>query len=307
MLTLGAGVFAAGALIYTARNFRLSREGQVTDRYTKAIEQLGSDKLDVRIGGIYAAERVARDSARDYPTVISVLAAFVREHSSEQWPPSVPGTDTPDRTTRPDVQAALTVIGRRDPKHDRERINLARSYLPGADISDADLFGADLTGAKLAGADLSGANLIEANLTHADLSDASLIGTNLMGARLTRANLTDATLGFGSINDVYARRHHGFVRYLHETGANLSGADLSQANLSRADLTGADLRDVTLWDADLTDADLSFAVFDNLYLASGANFSGVRLTQGSSVPRGWFLDPSSGKLMRTTDDPNDTA
>ena len=67
LLTLGAGLFAAGALVFTARNFALSREGQVTDRYTKAIEQLGSDKLDVRIGGIYALERVARDSARDHP------------------------------------------------------------------------------------------------------------------------------------------------------------------------------------------------------------------------------------------------
>ena len=68
LLTLGAGLLAAGALIFTARNFILSREGQVTDRYTKAIEQLGSDKLDVRIGGIYALERVARDSAKDHPT-----------------------------------------------------------------------------------------------------------------------------------------------------------------------------------------------------------------------------------------------
>lgn len=66
LLALGAGLFAAGALIYTGRNFALSRrtfelteQGQVTDRYTKAIEQLGSDKLDVRIGGIYALERVA--------------------------------------------------------------------------------------------------------------------------------------------------------------------------------------------------------------------------------------------------------
>jgi len=42
LLTLGAGVLAAGALWFTARNFSLSREGQVTDRYTKAIEQLGS-------------------------------------------------------------------------------------------------------------------------------------------------------------------------------------------------------------------------------------------------------------------------
>ena len=37
LLTLGAGLFAAGALVFTARNFTLSREGQVTDRYTKAI------------------------------------------------------------------------------------------------------------------------------------------------------------------------------------------------------------------------------------------------------------------------------
>jgi hypothetical protein len=61
LLTLGAGLFAAGALIFTARNFILSRrtfelteQGQVTDRYTKAIEQLGSNTIDVTIGGIYA-------------------------------------------------------------------------------------------------------------------------------------------------------------------------------------------------------------------------------------------------------------
>jgi hypothetical protein len=58
----------------------------VTDRYTKAVEQLGSDKLEVRIGGIYALERIACDSARDHPTVMDVLTAFIREHSHEQWP-----------------------------------------------------------------------------------------------------------------------------------------------------------------------------------------------------------------------------
>src|SRR6266436_2086814 len=86
LLTLGAGLLAAGALLFTARNFTLSREGQVTDRYTKAIEQLGSGKLDVRIGGIYALERIARDSKKDHPTVMEVLTAFIREHSREPWP-----------------------------------------------------------------------------------------------------------------------------------------------------------------------------------------------------------------------------
>ena len=94
LVAFGAGLFAAGALIYTARNFSLARQGQVTDRYTKAIEQLGSDKgLDVRIGGIYALERIARDSPRDHPTIMEVLAAFIRDHSREQWPPAEPGAE----------------------------------------------------------------------------------------------------------------------------------------------------------------------------------------------------------------------
>ena len=140
LLTLGAGLFVAGALVFTARNFTLSREGQVTDRYTKAIEQLGSDKLDVRIGGIYALERVARDSARDHPTVMEVLTAFIREHSHEQWPPSDhPASRGQERSTRPDVQAALTVVGRRDPARNIRWIDLSGADLTGADLNEAVL------------------------------------------------------------------------------------------------------------------------------------------------------------------------
>jgi hypothetical protein len=106
----------------TNRTTALAVQGQVTDRYTKAIEQLGSKELDVRVGGIYALERIARDSARDHPTVMEVLSAFVRDHSQKQWPlPAVneAGANPPERMTRPDVQAAAAVIGRRDPSQDR--------------------------------------------------------------------------------------------------------------------------------------------------------------------------------------------
>jgi hypothetical protein len=41
-----------------------------SDRYTKAIEQLGSDKLDLHLGGIHALERIAVDSKRDRSTVV---------------------------------------------------------------------------------------------------------------------------------------------------------------------------------------------------------------------------------------------
>ncbi len=178
LLTLGAGLFAAGALAFTALNFVLSRrtfelteQGQVTDRYTKAIEQLGSETIDVTIGGIYALERIARDSPRDHPTVMEVLAACIREHSREQWPePSKePAAELPERTTRPDIQAALTVIGRRDPSRDVRIIDLTRATLTGADLT-----GADLTRATLIGATLNGANLTRATLHLANLTDATL-------------------------------------------------------------------------------------------------------------------------------------
>jgi hypothetical protein len=175
LLTLGAGVFAAAALIFTARNYLLAREqlevirqGQVADRYTKAIGQLGSEKLDVRIGGIYALEMVALDSTRDHPTVMEVLAVFVREHSREQWPAAGSAyASAPGRRPRSDVQAALTVLGRRDAMCDRQPINLSSANLAGADLADADLAGADLTDTDLTGADLTGANLTSTDLTSA--------------------------------------------------------------------------------------------------------------------------------------------
>ena len=265
LLTLGAGLFAAGALIFTARNYMLSREGQVTDRYTKAIEQLGSGNVDVRIGGIYSLERLARDSAKDHPTVMENLATFVREQSGERWPPvdEQSRADVPLRMTRPDVQAAVAVIGRRDPKNDREAVNLNSADLTGADLTDAEL-----AGAKIDGADFTRANLARANLT----------GAQLNGANLTRADLTSARLA----------------------DAWLPGVDFTRAGLIGAQLNGANLAEVTLTDADLLFADLTSANLTSANL-TGANLSRVYLTNAAwppdaAVPEGWQRDPGSGRL-----------
>jgi hypothetical protein len=190
LLTLAAGVFVAGALWFTAQNFRLSRQGQVTDRYTKAIGQLGEATIDVRIGAIYALQRIARDSARDHPTVMEVLAAFIREHSHEEWrlEPDRP----PEDGTRPDVQAAVTVIGRANRRNDRQPVDLTRVHLP-----EADLTGADLTGAKFITAQLWRLILNDAILRDANLTNANLLEADLTGADLTGANLTDARFSEG--------------------------------------------------------------------------------------------------------------
>jgi len=218
LLTLGAGLFAAGALLFTGRNYGLSRrtldvsqrtlamaeQGQVTDRYTRAIEQLGSDKLDVRIGGIYALERIARDSAADRATIGEVLTAFVRTHAP--WPPSLPGQyvatapihQVPKLQTRaPDVQACLWVLGRggfADALAENEWL----------DLSAVDLRRADLRNARLGAADLRFAGLQRVYLGGAHLEGAYLGGSHLEGARLLGARLDKATFGDAHLEGVIA-------------------------------------------------------------------------------------------------------
>jgi uncharacterized protein YjbI with pentapeptide repeats len=339
LLTLGAGLFAAGALVFTARNFTLSRrtfelteQGQVTDRYTKAIEQLGSDKLDVRLGGIYALERVARDSARDHPAVIEVLAAFVREYSHE-WHP-LPGDPAGTQTQRPrraDVQAALTVIGRRDAKLDTRPIILGSADLTLADLGGADLGGADFTNANLTrvnlgaanlgGAFLNGAILVGADLGGADLGGAELGAADLTGATLTRANLHDATLRDANLTgaNLYGANLGGaFVNSAILVGAILVGADFGRANLGRADfrranlghanlhnanLIGANLTGATLRDANLTNATLDATTLARADLAradlTGATLTRATLTRATLTDARWPADapvPEGWKL-----------
>jgi uncharacterized protein YjbI with pentapeptide repeats len=292
LLTLAAGVFVAGALWFTAQNYRLSRQGQVTDRYTKAIEQLGSDKLDVRIGGIYALERIARDSARDHPTVIEVLSAFIREHSREHWepPPDQVHFSPSGRMTRPDVQAAVTVIGRRTAEHDRQPVNLHDAI-----VRRADLTFANFSGARLSGAELSGADLSRADLSRADLFVSGLVETTLTGATLTGANLLGARAGRAWLDGADL------------TGANLWGTFLMKARLTGANLTGANLHGVILNDANLTEANLTGAdLLTTSGRIEGAIFTGAILGEGQPVPEGWLRDRDSGRLRPASRDANDT-
>ena len=212
LLALGAGLLATSALVVTARSRARSRAGQLADRYAGALEQLGGDELDVRIGGIRALERVARDSPGHHPAVMEMLATFIRERSRQHWPPPDPGGQAGQRSPRPDVQAAITVLGRRLTERDVEPVDLA-----GADLAGADLTGAVLAGAVLARADLLAATLVRADLSGADLGGARLTGADLVGADLSGADLADA---------------------------DFADADLASAKFTGAELTGA------LWPAD---------------------------------------------------------
>ena len=245
MQGLGGAVVLLG-LYYSARTFGLSRQGHITDRFTKAVDQLGkvdgnNPNIEVRLGVIYALERIAIDSPRDHWTIMEILTAYVRQNAPVDPDPD---TDTDRSYTagekpRTDIQAILTVLRRRKTGPSREHLGL---YL---DLSGSRLCGATLTRINLQGADLTKANLHDAFLNRANLQDANLMDANMLGAYLTGANLQRAYLPYANLLGADL------------SGADLQGADLTQAKLAHADLTGANLQDVNLLGANLPGADLS--------------------------------------------------
>ena len=217
--------------------------------------------MQVRLGGIYALERIVADSRYDRLTIEEVLCAFIRLRA-----PLSPGTDkrnrpsgseakreaaqtasgdAPLRVRASDVQAAVTVLGRRPAPPQAQiltlpRISLTHADLPHANLSDADLHYSDLSGAlatraDFRRADLTGVWLAHSRLTHASLYQADLRDVVFWDARLEGADLRGTDL----------------------TGADLTGACLTSARLDNADLRGADFTE-----ADLADASLRNAIAD---------------------------------------------
>jgi hypothetical protein len=245
---LGGTALISG-LYFTWRTLQVNSEGQITERFTRAIDQLGKfdderKKLfEIRLGGIYALERIARESPEDYWPIMEILTAYVRHNApwaSESLEEGLEGMDDategqsamessggrsePIEAPAPDldIQAIMTVLGRRP-----------RSYLHG-ESEVLDLHETNLSGANLSGANLSNPNFLETNLSGADLSRTKFSEAVLVYSDLSRANLSGAKLsGVHSLDTDFSEAL--FIR------ADLSGANLSGANLSGTLFSDADL------------------------------------------------------------------
>jgi hypothetical protein len=256
LLQAVGGILLVAGAIATWRQVQISREGQITDRLTHAIDQLGADKVDVRVGGIFALERLARDSASDQLAIGEILAAFIRTHAAwpaGHWshPDQHPTADVDEMmlwlTDRaPDVRTAVLVLGRY-PHEQREhtlalrRVDLRRTNFYHGTLTKVDLADSNLAACYAAGVrwercrfsntDLRKTRLMGATLDKSDFRRAHLQEADLEGASLRKTDLSDASL----------------------RGANLCDADLREAQLARADLSGANLSGAHLLGAQLAD------------------------------------------------------
>jgi hypothetical protein len=258
-----AGLGLLTGAVFTWRQLQLTRQGQAAERFTAAVAHMGDGNADVRLGGVYALELIARTSPNDRDAVVDLLCAFIRRHASvsaetrqawlnartsSQAPPSeLAGTlpaYEPFSVQAPDVHAAVRVLARRRPRAGEvlhlDRLAIPAAQLEFARLARADLHYSDLRSVDFIGADLHEADLTGANLTHANLRHADFGGADMRNMVCVQAILNGADL----------RR------------ADLSGADLTGSNLSHARLDHTDLRGACLTDANLTEARLHQAFCD---------------------------------------------
>jgi hypothetical protein len=256
-LGLGAvliGLLGAPFLIWntvikqTTLNFQ--KEGHITDRISKAVEQLGAEKtvkvlgkdakgdditieeskpnIEVRIGGILSLERIAQDSTRydrgrDHVRVMEILCAYVRENAPAK---NLDPTPTPFHTKKPrlDVQKALNSIKRRSEQ--QRRIEVIAHYR--LDLREVDLDGCDLSNGHFCGAILFRTRFEAANLSHTDFT-----GSQLQGCLLNHAWFLGTVLRGTNMNSaIYSVRSNGPISLANLDGVFIEGADMSALVIS---------------------------------------------------------------------------
>lgn len=246
-----AGVVLALGATFTAYSILSNREGQLDERFSRALALLsGGNAHDIR-GGAHSLERIAVQSVFDRPAVVDVLAGFIRDRTQAEpdWEKG-----EVQRRPPPEIVEVLTVLGRvkelpKSPiphlqetrwfKGELENANLSGVLLDAADFESALLTQADLSGATLVKADLPNALLRWASLRDADLSYADLEGAELSGADLSRVNFTGAILMGAYVNGETELSGANFADALLH-GFKIVGADLSGADLSAARVEGAE-------------------------------------------------------------------
>lgn len=207
----------------------LAEIGQITERYIKAVDQLGSDKLEIRLGGIYGLEKVAKLSQDLRKQVFEVLTAFIRENAKLS-----DSLLKEDYMPRIDIQAVITVLGRRETLKTNDNLDLSNSLLVEYEFK-GDFVQTNFSNSNCDYAIFSGSNCAYASFNDASCDRAEFIFTNLYKASLT-----------GSIAN----------------NANFSTANLDDSNFDNAELTSTIFNQTVIKNSDFNGANLTKAFFD---------------------------------------------
>ena len=247
-----------------------AQQSLLNERYQRGAEMLGSPVPSVRLGGIFALQRLAEERPEQYHVqVMRLLCAFVKDpdgdaatYAGRQVNPIA----VAQHSLRQDVQAAIEGIS---------SILARGTFIDREPHTYVDLRGAQLSGIYLEGGDLSGADLSYADLVRADLQN-----TKIRGARLTRVQLQDSNLRSADL-----------------TGTNMFRTNLAQADLSHATLDAAYLIQAILDEASFDQASLAQTWFSHTQVRQSQLDQTVPGTDNPPIIPDGATDPETGEPL----------
>jgi len=259
---IGISLYYTWRRVTVAENMlKVSQEGQITDRFTRAVDQLGNEKMEIRLDGIYALERIANESDKDYWPIMEILTAYVRKNSPVGLAKNI------DRVSV-DIQIILTVVGRRNSKQDETRqLDLSYTCLNGVQLEEAHLERANFSCSQINRANFGKSHLEDANFIESSLNTVFLSEAHLEGTYFSRAHLKNAY--FNSLAPLLANTNAAELNALIFASGNFKGAYFNQTKFDEANLEEAHFEGIQVSSATFYKANLKKAHFE------GANFKKI--------------------------------
>jgi len=212
--------------------------------------------IEIRLGGLFALERISQTSTHDHVSVMETISAYIRENAvSEVEVEAVDDEPAQYLPPRADIQMAIRILGRRGPVRMAQEAASEPPFrldLRGADLALIDLSRLEIGPVRFDRANLSGAWLDGANLSGSDFTAASLREAWMEDTQLIRVRLEEADLrGAWAVNADF-------------TGAELDGTNLTETRLRGADLTGVELDSAVVRQTDVAGATLNLTWLRNV-------------------------------------------
>ena len=146
-LAAGAGAGAAVGLVLAFRRQHHQEiattwtdqdatERRITELYTKAVEQLGSEKAPVRLGGLYALERLAQDNPAHRQTIVNVICAYLRMPFSPKPPTSKPEPEATEDSGEPAAEPETSIEALGDTWQQERQVRLAAQRILAEHLRD---------------------------------------------------------------------------------------------------------------------------------------------------------------------------
>lgn len=211
----------------------------------KKTQEITLPNLEVRIGAIYALERIAEDSLRDHIQVMEILCAYIRENAAvKSLEPKEPPFSR--AVVRTDIQAAISVIGRRTKKQiglewERKfRLDLRNTDLAGVDFRNGDFSAAMFHGCRLEACLFDNSTLKGTQFFGALLNFSSFFRAKMIGTRFDHAIINRPFPVAGGMNESI---NMGDICGISVVGADISAIDyLGEPNVTNKIFGSKDTR-----------------------------------------------------------------